>query len=159
MNNLQAKTASLSRIETELKTAYQIQMSLVPGQGKAKQHFAGFDVAAALKPARSVGGDIYQFQQVDDQLVFMLGDVSDKGVSAALFMVKVASLFQRLAVQANMTPELILAELNQGLCENNVFIPGNCTYSHHLKHYYIHLTKFYHLKEKLYQNLVVGKHS
>jgi phosphoserine phosphatase RsbU/P len=78
-----------------------------------------FEIFACIHPAREVSGDLYDFFALDDgRLVFLVGDVSDKGISAALFMVKVHTLIRHLAMGGRGPAEL-LAKLNAALAVNN----------------------------------------
>jgi serine phosphatase RsbU (regulator of sigma subunit)/CHASE2 domain-containing sensor protein len=76
-----------AQTEGELKAAREIQMSMVPPRSKLAKVDPRLDVDALLEPARSVGGDLYDLARLDDDRVgFMIGDVTGKGVPAALFM-------------------------------------------------------------------------
>jgi len=78
-----------------------------------------FDIFATLVPAREVGGDLYDFFFIDDDhLCFAVGDVSGKGVPAALFMAVTKTLFKATAGNGG-TPSEILARLNTELCRDN----------------------------------------
>ena len=73
-----------SRLEAELAAAAHIQVSLLPAPLPPREEFR---MAAAMYPAKEVGGDFYDFFYVDEErLAVIIADVSDKGVSAALFM-------------------------------------------------------------------------
>ena len=110
--------AAQSRLEHELQIAASIQQSMLPNAGSAPLP-AGVQVAAALVPARQVGGDFYDyFLQPDGLLLFVVGDVSDKGIPAALFMARVSALI-RMSGGAGHLPEQILAELNATLAQGN----------------------------------------
>ncbi|WP_051957911.1 ABC transporter substrate binding protein [Desulfobacter vibrioformis] len=107
------------KIEKSLETARQIQMSMLP------KHFSSFseknqvDLHAFLAAAKEVGGDLYDFFNVDeDHLCFVVGDVSDKGVPAALFMAMAKSLI-RSAAENNTHPDQIIAKANNGLSRDN----------------------------------------
>ena len=87
LDDLKETTASKERIESELKIAHDIQMSMVPKTFPPFPDRKEFDIYATLIPAREVGGDFYDFFFIDDQrLCFAIGDVSGKGVPASLFM-------------------------------------------------------------------------
>jgi sigma-B regulation protein RsbU (phosphoserine phosphatase) len=88
IREVQEATAKQQKLESEIQIAKDIQMSMIPGAGNAVITNDDFQLYALLRPARSVGGDLYYFQQSDSMLHFILGDVSDKGVPAALFMAK-----------------------------------------------------------------------
>ena len=84
IKDLTETTAKKERMESELKIAHNIQMSIVPKTFPAFPDNTEFDIYAVLDPAREVGGDFYDFFFIDDdRLFFALGDVSSKGVPAA----------------------------------------------------------------------------
>ena len=79
--------AAQARIEGELKAAHDIQMSMVPLTFPPFPERKEFDIYATLHPAKEVGGDFYEFFFINDNLFcFCIGDVSGKGIPAALFM-------------------------------------------------------------------------
>src|SRR5262249_24428984 len=85
----------MGRVEEELRVARDLQLSMVPGSFPAFPDRRDLSVYAALQPAREVGGDFYDFYFVDEaHLVFCVGDVSDKGVPAALFMAMTKTLLK-----------------------------------------------------------------
>ncbi len=99
-------------MEKELKIASQIQQSFLPG--KAPAH-AGIQVAVYMKPAKEVGGDLYDFLKLNDgSLGVMLGDVSGKGTPAALFMAKVVSEF-KFSAREKTDPSAVLVALNDSI--------------------------------------------
>lgn len=119
MNNLAATTAAKERIESELKIARTIQMSFLPKGFPSFQEREEFDVFATLEPAREVGGDLYDFSLLDDShLFFAIGDVSDKGVPAALFMAVTKTLLKGMA-ELRLPPSEILERVNLELCREN----------------------------------------
>jgi len=71
-----------------------------------------------MTPAREVGGDLYGYTLLGDQLYFCVGDVSGKGVPAALFMAEVTRMFRTL-VDGRLAPETIATRLNHALTEDN----------------------------------------
>ena len=74
-----------------------------------------FSLAASLVPAREVGGDLYDFFMLDDRhLCFIIGDVSDKGVPASLFMSMTLTLIRSRA-GSHPSPEHLMAEVNENL--------------------------------------------
>ena len=109
--------AARARLEHELAIAASIQQSMLP-HGAADAHPAGARVAAALLPAKQVGGDLYDYFERDAGLLFAIGDVSDKGIPAALFMASVSGLFKVLG-SAGELPERLLARVNERLAESN----------------------------------------
>lgn len=99
------------RYQAELMLAEKLQESMVP-----KKPLSGpdFVLNGVMKPAREVGGDLYGYFEIDmDHVGFFIGDVSGKGVPAALFMAKAC------AVLRTITPTLDVARANKTLCENN----------------------------------------
>jgi sigma-B regulation protein RsbU (phosphoserine phosphatase) len=127
MRSLRETTAAKARLESELKAAHRIQMGMLPRE-RAGGPDEGFEVAARLVPARAVGGDLYVHFVEDGRAVFMLGDVSGKGMAAALFMAKAKTLFDALAPRMS-DPGALLTELNRRLCvenEHGMFVTGVC---------------------------------
>ncbi len=118
IRDLANATASRSRLEGELAVAREIQMSMLPGGGEARLDEGCASLWAQVIPARTVGGDLYTWQRSDDKLWFGIGDVSDKGVPAALFMARASALLQQL-IGALHEPEQVLAELNRLLARDN----------------------------------------
>ena len=78
----------------------------------------GLDLFASMTPAREVGGDLYDYLLLDDQLYFCVGDVSGKGVPASLFMAQAIRLFRSIAKQRH-TPATIATRINNELTEDN----------------------------------------
>jgi sigma-B regulation protein RsbU (phosphoserine phosphatase) len=119
IENLKETTAAKERIESELKIAHEIQMSMVPKIFPPFPDRNEFDIFATLVPAREVGGDLYDFFFIDDDhLCFAIGDVSGKGVPASLFMAVTKTLFKATAGNGG-TPGEILARLNAEICRDN----------------------------------------
>lgn len=117
--NLQETTAAKERYESELKIARNIQMSFLPKRFPPFPDQMEFDIFAAIEPAREVGGDLYDFFLVDQEhLFFSIGDVSGKGVPAALFMA-VAKILMKGHAGKDMDPSEILAGANTELCIDN----------------------------------------
>ena len=107
--------AQKERMESELSIARGIQMSMVPGEFPQRE---GLDMFASMNPAKEVGGDLYDYLLTGDKLYFCLGDVSGKGVPAALFMAQATRLFRAIAKQ-NHAPATIATRINTELTENN----------------------------------------
>ena len=103
--------AEQERIESELKIARNIQMSMVPSQFP---NYEGLDMYASMIPTREVGGDLYGYVLIGDKLYFAIGDVSGKGVPASLFMAQATRLFRTLATQG-MMPAEICNRMNEAL--------------------------------------------
>ena len=112
-------TAEKERSGTELRMAYNIQQSMLPGVFPAFPDRPEFDLYASMTPAREVGGDFYDFFMVDeDHLAVLIADVSDKGVPAALFMMSTMILISYRARQGG-TPAEILTAVNAHICRSN----------------------------------------
>jgi sigma-B regulation protein RsbU (phosphoserine phosphatase) len=117
--DLKETTAIKERIESELKIAHTIQMSFLPKHFPPFPEKQEFDIYAALIPAKEVGGDLYDFFLLDaSHLFFSIGDVSGKGVPAALFMAVTKTLMKGIASE-NITPSDILERANRELCVDN----------------------------------------
>jgi len=102
----------------EMRTAAEIQTAMLPG-GAACQPLPGLALAAEMVPARHVGGDFYDYFPVDDRrLAIAVGDVSGKGVPAALFMAIAKTILRTLARSGGGAAD-ILAATNAALCEDN----------------------------------------
>lgn len=108
-----------ARLASELDIARQIQTALLPGPHYLDARCRNFELFAALKPARSVGGDLYSYFLLPNRrFCFLLGDVADKGIPAALFMARTITLAKALASRAQ-APQHLLQLINQELCRNN----------------------------------------
>jgi sigma-B regulation protein RsbU (phosphoserine phosphatase) len=100
------------RVKRELELAAEIQRNLLPAARPAP-----FPVYGVNVPARTVSGDFYDFLPIDDaRVAFCLGDVSGKGINAALLMAKTASLYRCLA-KSVASPGELLARLNDEIVE------------------------------------------
>lgn len=116
MENLRITTAVKERMQSEMKIAQDIQRNFLPGERYKSQ---GVEVYACLVPAREVGGDFYHFIELDeDRLLVCLGDVSDKGMPAALFMSGLMIWIQAKASPEH-TPATIMREINRELSTEN----------------------------------------
>lgn len=118
MDELQRTTANKERIESELRIARDIQMGMVPKIFPPFPSRNDIDLYAVLKPAKEVGGDLYDFFIEDEKLYFIIGDVSGKGIPASLVMSVTCRLFRTMAMHVK-SPEKIMASLNDTLTENN----------------------------------------
>ncbi|RUL78321.1 SpoIIE family protein phosphatase [Dyella choica] len=113
-----------ARLASELDIAQQIQIALLPGSHYLDARCHNFELFAALKPAHSVGGDLYSYFMLPSQrFCFMVGDVADKGIPAALFMARTITLAKAMASRAQ-SPQQLLQLINQELCRNN----DNCMF-------------------------------
>ena len=121
--------AAQARLEHELEIAASIQQSMLPREAAVTSLPPGALVAAALLPARQVGGDLYDYFTLrDDNVLFAFGDVSDKGVPAALFMARLSGLLRVLGAAGEM-PDRLLAGINARLVEQNdacMFVTVGC---------------------------------
>jgi phosphoserine phosphatase RsbU/P len=119
IENLKQTTAAKERIESELRIAHTIQMSFLPRRFPPFPQRSDIDLYAALEPAREVGGDFYDFFLLgEDRLFVAIGDVSDKGIAAALFMAVTKSLLKGSA-EKDIEPAELLQRVNQELCREN----------------------------------------
>lgn len=114
-DKLEVTTKAKERIESELRIARDIQMHMLPHVFPRRNDV---DIYAMMTPAKEVGGDLYCYTLVDDLLYFCVGDVSGKGVPAALFMAEVTRMFRTL-VEGKLKPNVIATRLNHALVENN----------------------------------------
>lgn len=114
-DKLEQVTTQKERIESELRIARNIQLLMVPS---VFPELPEIDIYASMTPAKAVGGDLYDFFVRDNQLFFCIGDVSGKGVPAALFMMMTKSLFRAYSSEESM-PERIVSQMNNIICENN----------------------------------------
>jgi sigma-B regulation protein RsbU (phosphoserine phosphatase) len=117
-----AARSQLSAIQQELEIAAQIQASILPREFCPGR--SDFSIYAEMSPARVVGGDFYDFFFIDEKrLGFLIGDVSGKGIPAALFMAVSRTLLQAVALQG-LSPDECLRYANQVLSrrETGVYV-------------------------------------
>ena len=115
-------SAEKERMESELRIAHDIQTQMVPSKFP---HLEGLDIYASMTPAREVGGDLFDYLLSDGKLYFCLGDVSGKGVPAALFKTQVVKLFRAIAKQKVSPAEMatrINNELSDWICRHDILI-------------------------------------
>lgn len=104
------------KLERELQVAREIQESILP---HALPVIPGIDLGVVMQPARAVGGDLYDLIRLkDDHLGVVIGDVSDKGVPAAIFMALARSLL-RAEASRMASPAVVLREVNRHLLDMN----------------------------------------
>ncbi|BFT75551.1 PP2C family protein-serine/threonine phosphatase [Paenibacillus sp. P36] len=119
---LEKTTAAKERMESELRIATNIQMGFLPRQGlylTADATETTAEARAFIRPAREVGGDFYDYFRLgDDKLFFVLGDVSDKGIPAALFMAVTMTLLKG-KMSPDMSPGELLTAVNQELYKDD----------------------------------------
>lgn len=112
-------TREQERLRSELEIAHQIQVAPLPTEHYVDAHRAMFELHALLRPAPAVGGDLYSYFMLDQQhFCVMVGDVSDKGIPAALFMARAITLAKALAPRARR-PRQRLEQINRELCRGN----------------------------------------
>src|SRR5713226_8748603 len=105
------------RMDSDLKAASDLQALLLPRQGP---DLKGLEIGVGLRPAREITGDMYDFfEHSDDHVVIAFGDVSGKGVAAALFGALLAGLLRSLAPRRR-SPAALLKALNEKLIERKV---------------------------------------
>ncbi len=111
-----SEAAAARRVQDrELALAHQIQMAMLP---RVMPERAEIEIAAALVPARAVGGDLYDFLIVGDALWFVVADAAGKGVSAALFMAVTRTLFRAVA-HGDATVPSVVERMNAELARDN----------------------------------------
>ena len=118
VEELKSTTAAKASMESELKIAHDIQMSMLPKTYPAFPDRHDIDIYGQVKPAKAVGGDLYDFFIIDEKLLFCIGDVSGKGGPASLVMAVTRSLFRNIAAYTR-EPDQIMIALNDALSSNN----------------------------------------
>lgn len=115
IEELKSRTAQEARINGELRAAHDIQQSIIR---KNLPEHDGMDVCAILRPAKEIGGDLYDYMTIGDKLYFVIADVSGKGVPAALVMAITMGMFRSLA-RNELSPGQIISGINDTIAENN----------------------------------------
>ena len=118
IEELKHTTAQKASIESELHVATDIQMNMLPRIFPPFPERKDIDLYASMTPAKEVGGDLYNYILRDGCLYFAVGDVSGKGVPAALFMAQATRLFRTLANEG-CSPAEIATRMNRELCDGN----------------------------------------
>ena len=119
IDDLTRATAERERIAVELSLASTIQTNMLPSTFPPYPHRRDFEVFATMDAAKEVGGDFYDFYLLDnDRFVFVVADVSGKGIPAALFMMRAKMTIKSLAERGSDV-HMILSEANERLCEGN----------------------------------------
>lgn len=109
-------TAEQERLNAELSLAIGIQLDMIPGKFQERPEIA---LAGSMEPAREVGGDFFDFFYVDDNhLALVVGDVSGKGIPAALFMVRSMTVIRNY-VMLGLPVEEVFMRTNEELCRGN----------------------------------------
>jgi len=126
----QSEVMMFQHLQRELETAGRVQASMLPTNFPLFPQYKNFNVFASMTPAKLIGGDFYDVFLVDvDKVFIVIGDVSGKGISAALHMVHCMADLRLLALRNELLPDKILFELNNLICENNslgMFITACC---------------------------------
>ncbi len=119
---LQEEAVKSERMERELQLAREIQVAFLP---KKIPEIAGWDIDVHWQPAREVGGDFYDILHLEQHKIgFIIADVADKGMPAALFMTLIRTLM-RAAAKDETSPAAVLKQVNELLIpdtENSVFV-------------------------------------
>ena len=116
-----AEQRSLDDLQHELKMAALVQRSMLAVEFPLYPQHKEFDVFASMVPARQIGGDFYDVFLINDNKLFIaIGDVSGKGLPAALYMAQCMAHLRMLSLH-EVRPHKILRRLNNLLCENNGF--------------------------------------
>lgn len=117
--DLRNTTIAKESIEGQLKIASTIQMGMIPKIYPAFPDQHEFNISGHMTPAKEVGGDLFNYFLVDDHhLAFTIGDVSDKGMPAALFMAMTNTLIKAIAL-SGLSPAEVLFKANNELCKEN----------------------------------------
>jgi len=112
------ETSSRERLESELNIAQEIQQGLLPTPPDAALQ-SRVGLCATMVPAKEVGGDLYDYLFLPDgRLLFAIGDVSDKGMPAALFMAGTCTLIRAMA-ETETDPAVMMSRINNLLSANN----------------------------------------
>lgn len=119
IQNLMEATAAKERIQGELNVGKEIQEGILPKEFPPFPDRKEFSLHAFLEPAKEIGGDLYDFFFLDkDRLCLVLGDVSGKGVPAAIFMA-VAVTIIRSTMQEGLPAHTAMDKINNALTRNN----------------------------------------
>ena len=118
VEDLRATTAQKASMESELKVAHDIQMSMLPKTFPPYPERNDLDIFGSLTPAKGVGGDLFDFYIRNEQLFFCIGDVSGKGVPASLYMAVTRSLFRNVSQHVSK-PSEIINDMNQAQSDGN----------------------------------------
>lgn len=119
MAQAQRMAQEQQKLDSELRLAHDLQQSMLPPSTAVDVHEGRLDIHAVLKPAKSVGGDFYAFHPREDGMLwFAIGDISDKGVPAALFMARTVAVLEATARNTD-SPALMLARAAPRMAEGN----------------------------------------
>ncbi|MFO7818340.1 MAG: SpoIIE family protein phosphatase [Desulfovibrionales bacterium] len=119
VRELMETTATKQRIQGELNVARDIQLGILPKIFPPFPERKEFELHASIEPAKEVGGDFYDFYFLDEgHLCITIGDVSDKGAPAALFMAIAKTLIKSYS-EVESSPSLIMEKVNNDLSQDN----------------------------------------
>ena len=118
VEELKVTTAQNASIESELGVARNIQMSMLPFTWPPFPDRDDLDIFGSVAPARAVGGDLFDFRIRDEKLYFCIGDVSGKGIPAALVMTVISSMFRTLSASED-SPLRIMTAINSSASARN----------------------------------------
>ena len=118
VEDLKRTTATQASMESELKIASEIQRAMLPKEYPPYPDRTDIDIYGQLTPAKTVGGDLYDFYMRDEKLFFCIGDVSGKGVPSALVMAVTRFLFRNIS-SALDSPDGIVTAINEALVDGN----------------------------------------
>ena len=118
IEELKETTAQNASMESELGVARSIQMSMLPMTWPAFPDRDDLDIYGCVSPAKAVGGDLYDFRLRDGKLFFCIGDVSGKGIPAALVMTVISSMFRTISASVD-SPERIMSTINSAISARN----------------------------------------
>lgn len=119
IKNREATNLKEQVLKRDLAIAKEIQSSVLPNVSSVYPNHKEFEIYAKMKPALEVGGDFYDFFFIDDtHLVYLVADVSEKGIPAALFMMTTKATIKDIA-KTEISPEALLTKLNHKIYETN----------------------------------------
>lgn len=120
IQNIQEEEAYKQRIESELAIARNIQQNSSPNMNLVRQEFPNLSFETYLESAKEVGGDLYDcFKLSENKLFFFMGDVSGKGVPAAMYMNGIRSFIRAILKNTDEKLDEAISKLNNELCEKN----------------------------------------
>ena len=119
LDEIRSTTIEKERFETEFNVASKIQANMLPTNFEEFSAGRGFEIYAYMSPAREVGGDFYDYFDIDDENIhFLIGDVSGKGIPATLFMVKTMHLMKNHSHFRDDLSEVV-SNVNDLSCQRN----------------------------------------
>jgi sigma-B regulation protein RsbU (phosphoserine phosphatase) len=117
--DIKSVTQERAKINSELSIAKSIQASSLPNVFPPFPTRKEFEIFASMEPAKEVGGDFYDFFFIDKtRFMFLIADVSGKGIPAALFMMTVKTLINNVS-QMNYSPKELIKIINNKICQTN----------------------------------------